>query len=171
MAKGRRITRSVRSKGALVWTTVLANGINMATGTTATMDIIDDQDWTNVGGSEKATCLRVRGWLSITIDAAAVLTGAEPVFLYVALFDQSAASPNADDPTTYTEEDILWTAGHMFPYSNISQTSPDSYDVNVDIKAMRKIRTGEQLRMVIRNPTGGLAYEFSGLLRALVKRS
>ena len=170
MAK-RRSSRSARSSGALVWTTLINEESSIAVGATKTgSDIVADADWTGVGGQERATILRVRGWFSVTIEPAAVLEGAGTAFAYIGVYDEDELSVDASVAGTYKDEDIMATYGHQFPYSNIGQPSPDTWDQEVDIKAMRKIRSGQDLRFVMTNKTP-LILEVSLVLRALVKRS
>ena len=77
---------------------------------------------------------------------------------------------SASTAQTYTDEDIMATYGHLFEYSDINETSPRTYDQLVDIKAMRKIRSGQELRINFTNEHS-LSVTISMTIRALVKRS
>ena len=166
-----RTSRSVRKSGALVWTTLINESSTIISGATKTgSDIVADTDWSGIAGQERATILRVRGWFSVTIEPAAILTGAGTVFGYIGVYDEDELSVDASIAGTYKDEDIMATYGHSFTYSNIGQPSPDAWDQEVDIKAMRKIRSGQDLRFVLTNKTP-LIVEVSLVLRALVKRS
>jgi len=171
MARRGRGRRMARKPGDLVWTVVENDNFSIATGVTiGGSDIVADTDWTVISGQERATIMRVRGWFSFTVGPAAVLTSAGSVFVYIGLFDADESAPSASDADSYVDEDILATYGHNFPYSNISQTSPDSWSEVVDIKAMRRIRTGQDLRFVITNEHS-LSVEVSFVIRALLKKS
>ena len=169
MANKSRVRRSARSKGALVWTTILVERQALATTGTLAFDIVADTDWTTVGGKEKATVVRVRGWMDISVEPAAVLTASGPVFAFIGTSDEDEAAVSASVAGTYKDEDIMATYGHQFPYSNISQPSPDTWKTLVDIKAMRKIQTGQELRLTITNEHT-LSVTISMTLRALLKR-
>ena len=171
MARRGRVSRSAKQKGALIWTTLVNEESSIAVGATKTgSDIVADADWTAVGGQERATIMRVRGWFTVTQEPAAALTGAGTVFGYIGVFDEDELSVDASVAGTYKDEDIMTTFGHMFPYSNIGEPSPNAWSEVVDIKAMRKIRSGQDLRFVLTNKSS-LICEVSLVLRALIKRS
>ncbi len=172
MARRRRgATRSARKTGALIWTTLLNDEVEMAPfATKVASNIVQDSDWTAVGGQERATIMRVRGWFSVAMQPVGALTASVGVFGYIGVYDEDEPSLGADIAGTYADEDIMTTFGHVFPYSNISQTSLDTWNQEVDVKAMRKIRRGQQLRFVLTN-VGPTPLDVSLILRALVKRS
>jgi len=171
MARRQRSQRASRKSGALIWSTLINDSVAILPGATKTgSDIVTDSDWTVVGGQERATIMRVRGWFSVGIDPAGGLIGQDPCFAYIGVYDKDELSQSAALADTYSEEDIMATYGHQFPYSNISQTSPTTWDQEVDIKAMRKIRKGQELRFVMTNQSA-LQVRISLVIRALIKRS
>ena len=171
MARRRGERRFSKSKGALIWTTIINDDVNIAIGATKTgTDIVTDSDWTAVGGQERATIMRIRGWFGASQEPVAVLTGAGAMFGYVGIYDEDELSAPADVATTYSEEDIMATYGHVFPFSDIGQTAPAAWQETVDIKAMRKIRRGQDCRFVLTNRTSTIVAT-SFVIRALVKRS
>ena len=173
MARRRRggFSRSVKKTGATIWTTLINEAVTILPGATKTgSDIVTDSDWSVIGGQERATILRIRGWFAVSIAPAAALTDAGGCFGYIGVYDADELSLTASAASTYKDEDIMTTFGHVFPYSNISQTSPDAWHQVVDVKAMRKIRTGQECRFVLTNETP-LDLEVSLVLRALVKKS
>ncbi len=171
MARRRFSSRAVKKTGALIWTTLINSDVTILAGATKTgSDIVTDGDWTNVAGQERATILRVRGWFSVAPIPVGVLTDSGPVFGYIGIFDRDELSASASLANTYAEEDIMTTFGHVFPYSNISQPSPDTWNEVVDVKAMRKIRAGQECRFVLTNQMS-IDVDVSLVLRALVKRS
>ena len=88
MARKRYGTRSAKSKGALIWTTVFAERQALATGGSLSFDIVTDSDWNAVGGQERATIMRIRGWFNVAVEPAAVLTASAAVFSYVGIMDE-----------------------------------------------------------------------------------
>jgi len=164
------VTRATRKKGALIWTTVLGNNILVDNGARTEADIVTSSDWTVVGGSEKATLMRIRGWLGVSLTPAGALTSGAPVFSYIATFDEDELGPGAATATTYSEEDILATYGHEFPYTNLAEGRGPTWQQIIDVKAMRKIRTGMDVRLVLSNLTS-LDVVVSFVIRGLIKRS
>ena len=171
MAKRRAFTRAAKKSGDLIWTTLVNDDSVILAGATKTgSDIIADADWTTIAGQERATILRVRGWFGVALEPVGVLTSSGPVFGYIGVYDADENSLDAGLAGTYRDEDIMTTFGHVFPYSNISQPSPDAWNQEVDVKAMRKIRTGQELRFVLTNGTT-IDAQVSLVLRALIRKS
>ena len=171
MAAKSRGKRYARKSGNLVWTVVTNDSFTINPGVTVSgSDIVSDSDWTVLGGMERATILRVRGWFGINVEPALALTAGGPVFGYIGLFDGQEPSTAADLATTYNEEDILTTFGWQFPYTNIGEAPGPTWHQDIDVKAMRKIRSGQDLRFVLTN-LHSLKVEVSFVLRALLKRS
>ena len=163
--------RATRTKGALIWTVVGNTRFQINAGVTVSgSDIVEDTDWTTVGGQERATLMRIRGWFSVNQGPVGVLTASGPVSAYIGLFDADEAAPSASAINTYVDEDILATYGHGFPYTDIGESPGTFWDQHVDVKAMRKIRTGQDVRFVITNDNPTAVY-ISFIMRALVKRS
>ena len=165
-----RRARPSRKSGALIWATVLNSDSTILPGATKTgTDIVSDSDWTTVGGQERATILRIRGWFSVTTVPVGALTDSGPIFAYVGMYDADELFISAAVAGTYSDEDIMATWGHVFPYYTIGDPGK-SWTERVDIKAMRKIRTGQDLRFVMTN-LSSVDVDVSLLLRALIKRS
>jgi len=139
----------------------------VANGTTAFAKVVTDTDWVRAAGFERATILRVRGMMSFTnkIDALAVAGGF--VAAYVALMDEDASVPPATTVATYTDEDILWADSHNIPFV-VADGSGFVYHFPIDIKAMRKMRAGQDLNFVLTN-LATADIQFSGVVRALLR--
>jgi len=109
-------------------------------------NLVQKSDWAIGASFERATILRVRGWISCSVDG----TIATDVTLFgmIYLVDEDAGVQDASIPATYADEDILWTGGHYFgPGDTASIERAPSFDWDVDIKSMRKMNTGSQLRL------------------------
>jgi len=162
----RRIQRSVRSGPKnQVWTSILFSQAALGAGAVVIGDIAAPSDWqVTTTASERATLLRIRGWLSFAPDASAGATG---VFMQIVVMDEAAASPNPVASSSYNDFDVLWTGGFNLA---ISAATPNS-GVNliaIDVKVMRKITNSQDVRLAMR--TVGSAGLLSGVVRALVRR-
>ncbi len=172
MARRRSSSRARRSGSKnQVWTVVTGDSLVLATGvTTAIGQIVIDEDWVRTTvSSERATVLRVRGWLAI---ASRVTTGnvdEGSVAGYLTLADEAKTSfGSALTAASYGEADILWTGGTIFPAQPVDGAVVPQYHTLVDVKAMRKIRSGQRLLLVLtNNMTAGVDVSF--VLRALVR--
>jgi len=165
---GRSVRRGPKNQ---VWTNIVMDENNVLATTTAVLGIIvGDSDWAVSGSSsERATILRVRGWLSLRQETVVGVGSPGTLFLAIHLTDEDATVPDFSSPGTYAEEDVLWTGGVLLP--SLGDATARSFNFNwmIDIKAMRKLRTGQTLNLVVTNGSGGTV-DFSGVVRALVRR-
>jgi len=166
----KRFFRAASSKGPKnnVWTTVLMDEFGVALGVTQQFNIVQDSDWTVVGGSERSTVLRIRGWVA---DHNKDTSGVRPEgawFGYITVQDEDAAASPADVSVTYADEDILTTIGGVFTVTDTAATGHVT-EINIDVKSMRKLRTGQQLRLIITNASTA-SMDVSGVVRALLRR-
>jgi len=169
MARKGRSGRGARKSGKnVVWATILNENVTVLAGATKTgTDIVSDLDWTVISGARRGTIMRVRGWYSVQpVPTAGVYQGGS-VMAYVGVYDKDELSVPAVLPNTYIDEDIMATWGHQFP-EVATGDHPATWGEVIDIKAMRKIRTGQELRFVLTNAmTDPLL--ISLVIRALVK--
>jgi len=100
--------------------------------------------------------------------------GVPSTLMMIVTLDDKGAPLVDDDPTlaaTYTTEDVLWTYGVTVA---VTQALSDLVMVTVpiDIKAMRRVTNGHDLRMTLRS-TGPAAasWTVNGALRSLVRKS
>jgi len=161
----RRVAR--RGPKDQLWTILVIDGLVVDDSPAVSRDIVEGADWAVGGGFEHGTILRVRGWLTLQPPAAVPST----MFMTIGPQDQVLTAGNAN-PTleaTYLDEDILWTYG----VSVAATVANDLYipPIIVDIKAMRKITTGVDLRLtMVTNGPVGAGWTINGVLRALVRR-
>ena len=170
MARRRSSSRAVkRGPKNQVWTTIVNSIVAILSGATKTgTDIVAASDWTTVAGAERATVLRVRGWFAATTKTTTGSFAGGSAFAYVAVYDKDDLSLDASLADTYAEEDIMATWGHVFPFVD-SGAGIETWSQEVDIKAMRKITSGQDLRFVATNLTP-VTISMSLVLRALVRR-
>ena len=168
MRRGSSI-RASRGPKNNVWTVVQAEA-QVQTNTTVEAVIVAPTDWSGVAGLglERATLLRVRGWLSAAPAVEDVSTGG--IFFVIYVVDEDAALVNPLDVSTYVNEDVLWTGGAQFAGQGALaiETRP-SVEWEVDIKAMRKLTSGQEVRLAAQVITG-LNVRWSGTLRGLVRK-
>ena len=171
MSRG-KVTRhfgKTRGQKNQVWGAVLVNGSTVDE-TTPPFDfnIVEGGDWSGAAGSERATLMRIRGWLTLVPPASVPST----LFVIVTK-DEVGVGAAGNDPTvaaTYGTEDVLWTYG-------ISVAATVANDlmvlpVNIDIKAMRRITNGDQIRMTMRTSGPiGASWTISGAIRSLIRKS
>ncbi len=160
--------RSSRQRGINVWTAVRGENETVAAGGVLAFDIVADSDWVPAGGTSKATLLSIRGWMSMVSKTTTGSFDGGTMFAYVGMFDEDTSSPAASLASTYTDEDILWTGGGMYPFTDAAAAQiPIVFDIN--IKAQRKIRNGMEIRMVVAS-TLATTMDWSFVLRGLLRR-
>ena len=163
-----RIRRS-RSSGPKnnVWTVVLIDELVVA-GTVIEANIVEDVNWTGANSYQRATILRTRGWISVAAAPGDVSFG--NIFMGIYVADEDAAPVAPDTTLFYTDEDVLWTGGAQFGAvvaGGLEHRGSISWDI--DIKAMRKIDTGRELRLAMIG-TAALSLRLSAGLRSLVRK-
>jgi len=174
MARRRQLTRAARrGPKNQVWTVSLRDDFEITTGVTViAFSIILDSDWERTSASsERATILRTRGWISIRPASAAGVQLDGTVFMYLTVQDDDATSVSAGLAATYADEDILWTGGVLFPPGSIVVQGGfvgSSKDILLDVKAMRKLRSGQTLELVVTNNMAGSIF-LSGVIRSLLR--
>ena len=152
-----------------VWTAVVMAQVLMDT-TSQQAVIVTPDEWQAAStGFKHATLLRIRGWISIA-KVQAVDT-AQGIFLAIYVDDQTSGSASPGVAATYNTEDILWSGGVSFAGSDAaSLESLTSFNLDVDVKAMRRIDSGESVRFVFTSTVNSAAV-ISGVLRGLVRLS
>ena len=169
--RGRGSARGVARRSGpknQIWTVVTANELAITTGSTSISSIVQDSDWTSGQGQERATILRVRGWLNFGGRVNAGVTGEGIIGAYISVQADEVTPTGALLTASYIDQDILWTSGHFFPLVATAEPLP-SFDTVIDIKAMRRIRAGQRMTLVVTNNLAdGTVTSF--VVRALVKR-
>jgi len=169
MANRRRgITRGSKDRGLNVWTAVLAEEFAIGSGTSSTFDIVLDTDWKPAAGTARATLMRIRGWLNVIQKITSGSFADGMISAYIALYDEDETSKPANAVNTYTDEDILWTGGHMFPFVD-SGAAGSVCMIDVDVKAQRKIKNGQEVRLVVTNNLA-VSVDIGLVLRGLLRR-
>ena len=164
MARARGVRRKSGPKNN-VWSVVVMNQVAVST-TVIEFPIVESADWQGgIQGFQHGTLLRIRGWMS----TAQVNTTAASVAVFAAVYvvDEDEATNDPSALVTYTDEDVLWTGGIQF--TGGTTTAPGHSQLwDVDVKTMRKINSGQDVRMTI--VATGASILVSGILRGLVRR-
>ncbi len=169
MAHRSRARRVNRQKDQ-VWSVSLFADSDVAAGATVVMaSIVDDSDWQAASiSAQRATLLRIRGWFSMRQQTTVGVGSPGGVFMYATVVDEDATVAVADSANTYADEDILWTGGMQLPSLGDATARSYTKDFVLDIKSMRKIRTGQRVELIVTNDTTDVV-EFSGVIRGLVR--
>jgi len=164
----RHANRAVSRRGPKnnLWT-VVKPSISLASGLTSEISIVQDSDWERGASLEHATVLRVRGWMGMLTKIATGVSGTGVIFAYIAVQSEDAASDSAALVGTYADNDILWTGGWHLPFTEDLATQL-AWNFTIDVKSMRKIHTGQELRLVVTNSNPG-ALAITGVVRALLR--
>jgi len=169
MARIRRTYAKKSGPKNNVWTAVTLANVVVST-TTIEVDIVDPDEWQPATtGFEHATLLRIRGWLSLSRNETNDASGTMFMMIYVTDEDDGVHDPSL--PATYNTEDVIWTSGCAFSSQQASslEVGP-TIQLDVDVKAMRKIDSSRQVRLALVATSNNLVL-VGGVLRALVRKS
>ena len=159
--------RGTKTKHNNVWTAVVIEDV-LVTTTTLLASIVTPDEWqASSSGFKHGTLLRIRGWLSLARNEAVDASGTTFMAIYVE--DQETAQSDPSLVTTYNEEDVLWSAGVILAAkAAASVEQAPSHQFIVDVKAMRRIDSGQAVKLVLVSSTVNLL-RVSGVLRGLVR--
>ncbi len=164
----RRFRRGVsRGPKNNIWSVILIEDLTIAT-TAIEADIVTLSDIQAAGtGFERFTLLRVRGWISVSKNVANQINST--LFMAIYTVDTDAAVADPSNANFYTEEDVLWTGGiNQVANGAGAVESQSPVLMPVDVKAMRKIDSGRDVRFsAIGSAAGGqrISAVFRGLTR------
>jgi len=134
------------------------------------VEIMTGADWSVGSGLERATLLRVRGWLS-AVPSSPVATADGGLYLQVYLTDVDSPLGQPPDTALAYVEDSLWTGGTMFGPGHANAVEGlRAYQFSFDVKAMRRVTSDQSLRLIMVT-TSARFMVVGGLARALVRRS
>ena len=162
MAARRTTRRFSKGQQDYVWTSVVIEAATVATTALQGENIAQESDWRAGSGFERSTLLSIRGYVSCHNLSSAQ----NDVKMCIAKQGDAEPTIDAAAALTYTDEDILWTGGVLFPSVTGGQAFP--YNVEIDVKAKRKLTVGDDIAFFIA-PNGGSVL-WSCTLRALINR-
>ena len=167
MARQRRSVRASRGPKNNIWTVVQVSNAAQSSSPSGA-DIVIASDWVASAGFERATLLSIRGYISAAPDVVDVSTGSLAMLIYIADKDTANVDPQA--VATYTEEDVLWTGGAQASGQGIAAIEArPSFNWEVNVKSMRRITNGEDVRIGAAASVG-LDWRWTFVLRALLRR-
>ena len=162
-----RATRGIKNN---VWTVVLQNELVLAASAQHESPIVTEADWSD--GGERATCLTMRGYLSVAGSTQTAVAQTEGGILwYIGVVDRDIPAGSAPAPqtaATYVQNQIFTTGGHIFPAVAIEVTR-DTYDVEIDVKTKRTIQAGQDITLVLANRTSD-EVKLTLVIRALLRK-
>ena len=168
MAKGgtRRVSRR---KGQFIWTAILIDQVALS-GTTQGFPIVLSADYSLTGSQSEATLMAIRGWFSLSAGN----TGSrDTAFMGIVKKDEDESSTGASmDPGIidfYVNEDVLWTGGWLQSAGWTQVGDRSNYHEILNIKARRKLKTGNDISLQAVQQAGSTAMQISGVMRALLK--
>ncbi len=167
MARRRRGFSARRGPKNQIWTVIVIEDVAVAN-TAVDSIIVASSDWSRGGSFEKATVLRTRRWLSISTSPTQTVKAGFFAAIYAVDEDNTAVAAHL--PALYSDEDVLWTGGFMIPAGNATAVErPAAFNFDIDVKSMRKINNGQELRLATVVGASGLTTRMSGVIRALVR--
>ncbi len=157
---GQRARRQSVDKNT-IWTATLIS-IVQSTAVVGTV-LVGDDDWFGGTGQARGTIIAVRGWLAIRPN----VVGSGSLFAYIGLIDEDITTPPAATSVdTYVDEDIMFTFGYSMMDEAVTgfESATTRHDFG---KSKRKIRTGQDLRLVTQSDTTN-GFGVVGILRTLI---
>ena len=164
-----RVRRSTKSGPKnQSWISLVFDGVVVDDAPVMQFDLVEGPDWNQGTGLERATLMRIRGWLVLLPPAGVPST----IFATVSTQDEDIGVGGSDptDPNSYRDEDIFWTFGRGVA----ATVANDLYVVPVDfdVKSMRKINSGQDVRLtMVTNGPVAAGWTLNGVIRSLVRIS
>ena len=176
MAFRRTTRRFTRRKRDLVWTTAIASG-QVTDGSTTTLAVASSGEWeASALNFERATLLRVRGYVAFTQDVVAATVDTSSMWAFHVgplTFSPGDFSPFVS--SDYDATDVLWTYGVMSSRGSAGAARATTASTKeIDIKAKRRMKSSEQLLFSIglaTDPAGAPTIEYQLLVRCLFDRT
>ena len=163
----RRQQRGSRAKHNNVWTAVILTDVAVTSAATTLAAIVTPDEWQAAStGFKHGTLLRIRGWISASKTT--VPSGTSTLFMAIIVEDEVVVPTDPGIVAAYNEQDALWSAGIQMPATLAASVEQGaSFMWNVDVKAMRRIDSALDVRLVLRS--SGPTFTVSGVLRGLVR--
>jgi len=171
--RNHRAPRSRRAdRSGLIWTASSSPFVTITNNQTAQFQVVSMVDDVDIGvGQVEATLLRIRGYFAI-IPSGGLVAGGYRFMCGAAVYDDDDVSiTNWTAVINYTREDVLWTHGGQWLLPSII---PNDYCpglfVPIDIKAKRRIKSGQNVRVECTAlAPAGASLDVMGVVRGLVK--
>jgi len=166
--------RFARKPKDLVWVTTLTEN-TIPESTLTEVQLVSAGTWeANANNFERATLLRIVGYISIAQSAAS--TSGEPTGLYLAIAKQGLGETANFDPGTagdYDVTDVMWCYGVAASATAQRQASTWSNTLPVDIRVKRKLDSSEKISlfMIMGSDAATPAWNYQLCLRALINRA
>ena len=145
-----------------VWVATLIS--QTITTTQAEINLVADDDWFGGTGQARATIIAMKGWLAIRPAVA----GASICLAYIGVIDEDATAGDPTDANSYVDEDIMFTFGRNAMDEAVAGFDAADYVLTDFGKAKRKIRTGQDCRLIIKSTVAN-SFVANGVIRTLLK--
>ena len=167
MASRRRARQERSGPKNQLWTALLIEELLFDDTPAEEANLVEAADWSLGTGFERATLLRVRGWINVIRS----FSSAGNATAFMAIYKTDADDPVRafDNVAEYVDEDILWTAGVLSPPSSATPSGASVIRLEVDIRVMRKITVSDQIRVSFVHGDAGDSSIVSAVLRSLVR--
>jgi len=149
-----------------LWTVTLLNQAPVDDSPAIEAGIVEPADWSSVAGFERATLLRVRGWISVVPNAGVVTPGTAFMMIYKTDADDPVRAP--DVVAEYADEDVMWTMGVSWGIQ-AADGNGAAVTVPIDVKAMRKLTVADEIRFSVVTGAATDSCTVSGVIRGLVR--
>lgn len=173
MRKFRSRRVAVRKKRDLVWTTVVVQQI-LAENASSNSFCSPGLWEANANNFDRATLLRIVGWVGIQQNAAATAGAAVGFAITKEPLTYSAGDFDALITADYDTHDVLWTDGGALGESSTGPNFQTISRIPIDIRVKRKMDSSEQLlfhgSMTV-DATATPEVRVYALLRCLIDRS
>ena len=171
MARSKRAFRKVSHDQ--VWDVRLFDRLAFDDSPVIESPLVTGSDWATSAGTERATILRVRGWLSMSSDANNTNVDAAYALIYLTDVDAPILAAGSNGPADVLGyiEDVFWYGGTGFAKGNAGAVEQaPSFRLDVDTKGMRRITNDQQLRIAFAGQVANRFTQVSGVIRTLVRR-
>ncbi len=160
-----------------VWIVDVLDAVNVDDTPVVEEVLLTGSDWTQLDGTERGLLVTIRGWLRAYAIGQETIRAALGCLIYVTDTDAPVLAVGSNgpwDPSAYLE-DILWTGGGLSGGAQATTLeAPRPFTIgetSIHVKAMRRIKTDQQVRIAMVMNTAGNAVSVNGVLRTLVRRS
>ena len=162
-----RTRRGSSARRNYVWTSVILESVTVTTGVPVKAVIVTPDEWqASTTGFKRATLVCIRGWLSVNPLLSTTDFGV--CFMAIVVQEEGASLVGPDNVLAYNEGNVLWTAGCAFGANGAALEQAQSVAFDVDVKAKRRIDSGEVVQLVFVGSIANTA-QISGVLRGLVQ--
>ena len=160
----RTFVRRGRVRTDVKWATPsLISDQNVLASATLSATLLQDADWDSLITFDRATLLRIRGWIAVSQGTSSPATTG--LMMAIWKMPQAVTVPQPTLNASYDLTDTLWTGGATWAAS--AATSSSGYYMPIDVKVKRKLDPEDMIVWAARCTTATAFCRVSGFLRCL----